>query len=274
MMRGRTVLLTGATGGIGAAIAARLAAQGARLLLVARSSVELQALRDRLPRAVAPHVTIPADIASNEGRSAIQHAVASLGAPLFALVHAAGISAFALLPDTEASDIEAQMSVNAVAPILLTRDLLSRLDPAGARILSIGSSFGGIGYPGFTAYCASKFALRGFTEALRRELGDSAVQVAHLAPRATQTPINSPAVCAMNRALGNAMDPPDLVARQVERMLLARRMRNRAIGWPERLFLRINAVLPALVDGALRKQLPAIKRFATVPHHPWRRSVP
>jgi hypothetical protein len=89
------------------------------------------------------------------------------------------------------------------------------------------------------------------------------VQVAHLAPRATRTAINSPAVCAMNQALGNAMDPPDLVAQQVERMLLARRMRNRAIGWPERLFLRINAVLPTLVDGALRKQLPEIKHFAT-----------
>lgn len=263
MMRGRIVLLTGASGGIGASIAERLAAQGARLVLVARSTTPLEALRDRLPNAAAAHVAIAADITAAAGRDAIEQAVAALGEPLFALVHAAGISRFALLPDTTDGDVEAQMVTNAVAPILLTRRLLSRLDPGGARILIIGSSFGGIGYPGFSAYCASKFALRGFAEALRRELGDSAVQVAHLAPRATRTAINSPAVCAMNQALGNAMDPPDLVAQQVERMLLARRMRNRAIGWPERLFLRINAVLPTLVDGALRKQLPEIKHFAT-----------
>ena len=74
---------------------------------------------------------------------------------------------------------------------------------------------------------------------------------------------------AMNDALGNAVDPPERVAASVEAMLLAPTMRDRAIGWPERLFLRINAVFPALVDGALRKQLAAIKRFAALPStHP------
>ncbi|MBK8286254.1 MAG: SDR family oxidoreductase [Ahniella sp.] len=224
------------------------------------------------PRPIAggrePHLAVAADIASVEGRALIRDAVAKLGEPLFALIHAAGISRFSLLSDTPSGDVEAQMTVNAVAPILLTQRLLPLLDPKGARILTIGSSFGTIGYPGFSAYCASKFALRGFTEALRRELGDSQIQVAHLAPRATQTSINSAAVCAMNQELGNTMDPPEVVAAQVERMLRARRMNNRAIGWPERLFLRINALVPALVDGALRKQLPAIKRFAAVRPHP------
>ena len=265
MMRDRIILLTGASGGIGAAIATRLASQGARLILVARSEPALHLLRERLPRAAEAHVVVAADIASAEGRAAIEKAVVALGRPLFALVHAAGVSRFALLSDMPAADIEMQLAVNAVAPILLTQNLLPRLDPNGARILAIGSSFGGIGYPGFSSYCASKFALRGFVEALRRELGDSAVQVAYLAPRATRTSINSPAVCAMNEALGNAMDPPDRVACQVERMLRARTMRNRAIGWPERLFLRLNALFPALIDGALRKQLAAIKRFAAVP---------
>jgi len=268
MMRGRTILITGASGGIGAAIAERLAAQGARLLLVARSALPLANLRDGLPVTTAPHLAIAADIATVDGRAVIREAVSTLGEPLFAMIHAAGISRFSLLTDTPSGDVESQMTVNAVAPILLTQRLLPLLDPAGARIITIGSSFGGIGYPGFAAYCASKFALRGFTEALRRELGDGNIQVAHLAPRATATTINSPAVCAMNQELGNTMDPPEIVAVQVEKMLRAPKMRSRAIGWPERLFLRINAVLPALVDSALRKQLPAIKRFATAGLHP------
>lgn len=267
MMRGRSILLTGATGGIGTAIAARLAARGARLLLVARSGAALDAMRTSLPQAFAPHLAIAADIASGEGRARIEEVAAGLDSPLFALVHAAGISRFGLLSDMPPDDIQALMTVNALAPILLTQALLPRFDPRGARILSIGSSLGGIGFPGYAAYCASKFALRGFSEALRRELGDSTIQIAHLAPRATRTAINTAAVCAMNQALGHAVDPPGRVASQVERMLLARRMRNSAIGWPERLFLRINALLPGVVDGALHRQLPAIKRFATA-HSP------
>jgi short-subunit dehydrogenase len=262
-VEGRVVLLTGASGGIGAAIARRLAAHGARMLLVGRSAPTLQAVRDTLDTASGPHGVIVADIATAGGREALRSALVQLGRPLDALINGAGVSRFALLADSAPADVEAQISTNLTAPILVTRLALPFLDRAGGRVVNIGSSFGGIGYPGFSTYCASKFALRGFTEALRRELGDGALQVAYLAPRATRTALNSDAVCAMNDALGNTMDPPELVAAMVERMLLAPRMRDRAMGWPERLFLRINALFPALVDGALRKQLAAIKRFAT-----------
>lgn len=256
----RNVLLTGASGGIGAAIAHRLAGEGARLWLVGRNADTLERLRSALP-AAASHRAVIADLASNEGRDFLARTLEADGSPLDALVHAAGISRFAWLADTPPDALEAQFATNLVAPVLLTQRLLPRLAPRG-RILFLGSSFGGIGYPGFSAYCASKFALRGFTEALRRELADTGVQVAYLAPRATRTALNSPAVCAMNDALGNATDPPERVADAVARMLAAPRMCDRALGWPERLFLRLNAVFPALVDGALRKQLPAIKRFA------------
>lgn len=261
-LQGSFIVLTGASGGIGAAIARRLARRGARLLLVGRSTPALEALRQSLPDPTAAHGVLAADLATTAGRESLRAVLALERRPVDALVNALGVSHFALLGDAPADEIEAQIETNVTAPILVTRLLLARLAPH-ARILNIGSSFGGIGYPGFSTYCASKFALRGFTEALRRELADSGVQVACLAPRATRTALNSPSVVALNQALGNATDPPELVAAAVERMLLARRMRDRAIGWPERLFLRINALFPALVDGALRKQLPAIKRFAT-----------
>lgn len=267
-LSGRTVLLTGASGGIGEAIARRLARSGARLMLVGRSPATLQALRDTLDTTGGPHIVVVADIATAVGRNAMHDALQQLRAPLDALVNGAGVSRFSLLADSSPADIEAQIATNLTAPILITRLLLPFLQHAG-RIVNIGSSFGGIGYPGFSTYCASKFALRGFTEALRRELGDGTLQVACLAPRATRTALNSAAVCAMNEELGNTMDPPELVAAMVERMLLEPRMRDRAMGWPERFFLRINALFPALVDGALRKQLAAIKRFAaTVPAAP------
>jgi short-subunit dehydrogenase len=258
----RTILLTGAGGGIGGAVATRLAAAGARLLLVSRSPAKLAALHAMLPSRPS-HQTLAADIATAAGRAALRSMLAGNGRPLHALVNAAGVSRFGWLAQMPPGEVEAQLATNITAPILLAQLALPFLDPQHGRILNIGSVFGGIGHPGFSAYCASKFALRGFTEALRRELADGAIQVAYLAPRATRTPMNSPAVNEMNAALGIAMDPPERVAAQVERMLRARRMRDAAIGWPERLFLRINAVCPWLVDAALRRQLGAVKRHAT-----------
>ena len=256
------ILLTGANGGIGSAIARRLAAAGAQLLLVGRSEIRLAVLIASLPCHGKPHVAVHADITTAEGRAAIERALEVAKQPLDALINCAGISQFGLLADTRPEAIERMLATNVSAPILLTQIGLRHLHPEAGRIINVGSTFGGIGYPGFSGYCASKYALRGFTEALRRELADAPLQVAYLAPRATRTALNSDAVCAMNESLGNAMDSPERVAGEVELMLRAKRMRNRAIGWPERLFLRVNALLPSLVDGALRKPLARIKEFA------------
>jgi short-subunit dehydrogenase len=125
----------------------------------------------------------------------------------------------------------------------------------------MGSVFGAIGYPGYAVYSATKFGLRGFTEALRRELAASNVSVHYLAPRATRTRINSSAVERMNTELGVAMDDPERVAQAVCR-LLVKQQAAAVIGWPEKLFVRINALLPRAVDGAIRKQLPTIERYA------------
>ena len=103
--------------------------------------------------------------------------------------------------------------------------------------------------------------MRGFTEALRRELADTSVRVHYVAPRATRTGINTSAVERMNEELGVAMDPPELVAKAVCDMLAGGRA-EAVLGWPEKFFARVNGVLPRLVDGALRKQLPVIRRYA------------
>lgn len=144
----------------------------------------------------------------------------------------------------------------------LTHRLLPLLRQQGrALVVNLGSTFGSIGYPGFTAYCASKFALRGFSEALRRELADTLVKVLYFAPRATQTGMNGAQVVAMNDELNVAMDDPHSVALQLL-AAIRREEEERYLGWPEKLFVRLNSLLPRLVDQALRKQLPIIQRFA------------
>ena len=128
-------------------------------------------------------------------------------------------------------------------------------------VVNLGSTFGSIGYPGFSAYCASKFALRGFSEALRRELADTEMKVLYIAPRATRTSMNSAQVVAMNDELNVAMDDPLEVADQVAQAIIRER-EELYLGWPEKLFVRLNSLLPRVVDQALRKQLPIIQRFA------------
>lgn len=261
-LNGKLILLTGATGGIGQAIARRLAAQGARLILVGRSTQNLNKLARELKVLANEGFILQADITHNTGRETIRTALLALQEPLDVLINCAGVNLFGMLEDNEPEAIEQLINTNITASILLTRLTLPFLNKKTGRILNIGSSFGSLGYPGFSVYCASKFALRGFTEALRRELSDGNIQIAHLAPRATNTSLNSDAVCAMNREMGTAMDEPDLVAAQVEAMLSANIMRDRNMGWPERLFLRINSIFPRIIDQALGKQLSIIRRYA------------
>jgi short-subunit dehydrogenase len=263
-LKGKIFLVTGATGGIGKAIAQRLLVQGARLIVVGRSREKLHALESALHISARGGFSIPADITTHEGREMIRSALDSLSQPLDGLINCAGVTAFGMLADSRAADIEALIATNIMAPILLTRMVLPYLNKNQARLINVGSSFGALGFPGFSAYCASKFALRGFSEALRRELSDTTIQVAYLAPRATNTELNTDAVSAMNRELGNRVDQPERVARKVEKMLLMKRMSDSSIGWPERFFLWINSIFPRSVDLALSKQLPVIRRYAKV----------
>ncbi|MEJ2256018.1 MAG: SDR family oxidoreductase [Woeseiaceae bacterium] len=256
----KTVVLTGATGGIGRAIARQLDAAGARLILVGRNAERLAALQ----RELEPdrHRIVRADLSTAEGRDAVLESAFATGIDL--LINNAGTNEFELFRSQSAASIRDLVEINLLSPILICRALLPILESRPvAGIVNIGSTFGSIGYPGFSAYSASKFGLRGFTEALRRELDDSSVRVSYVAPRATKTELNSDAVVAMNAELGTAMDDPDLVATQVLRTIRGTTRSDRYIGWPEKLFVRINALLPGLVDNSLRKQLPVIRRFAT-----------
>lgn len=256
------VVLTGASGGIGRAIAQRLDAAGARLLLVGRNEEKLGRLMTELEG--NSHVAVVADIGSQEGRRHLQQQCELLvpdGISL--LVNCAGVNDFGLFEDQSQATIAETIGINLISPMLICQDLLPMLRRRGeAQIVNIGSTFGSIGYPGFSAYCASKFGLRGFTESLRRELADTGIQVSYIAPRATQTDLNSDRIVAMNNELGTVMDSPALVADQVMRVINKRSRIDQYLGWPEKLFVKINALLPALVDSSLRKQLPIIRRFA------------
>jgi short-subunit dehydrogenase len=249
-------VLTGASGGIGRAIAAALAPRCDDLVLVGRDAARLGEAAAACGSAAR---ILPADLATAAGRDAI---AAAAGYPNL-LINNAGENDFAWLAGQSDATLARILETNALVPMQLTRRLLPLLQRASASwIVNVGSIFGYLGYPGHAAYSASKFALRGFSEALRRELADGPVRVIYFAPRATRTPMNPPALCALNAELGVAMDEPAAVAAELLRAL-ERPGRERLLGMPERLLARINQLLPGLVDRALRRQLPAIRRHST-----------
>lgn len=251
-------LITGATGGIGQAVVEGLCRQDAHLLVAGRNVDSLQNLARRFPGQIE---VVQADMGTAAGRDAVLGAAMRFGG-LNCLINAAGVNRFGLLEQHDEGAIAEIIGLNVTSTLQLTRRLLPELlRQEQALIVNLGSTFGSIGYPGFTAYCASKFALRGFSEALRRELADTRVNVLYIAPRAARTAMNEAHVVALNKELNVAMDDPHVVATAVVNALRSER-REIFLGWPEKLFVRLNSLLPRLVDQALRKQLPVIKRFA------------
>ena len=238
-------ILTGASGGLGRAIAAALGPRCEELLLVGRDAARLA----QTAALAGPCVrTLVADLTTAQGRAAVAPARCNL------LINNAGAGDFAWLAGQSDAALERIVEINVLAPMLLTRRLLPQLErEPRAWIVNVGSIMGYLGYPGHAAYCASKFALRGFSEALRRELADTRVRVMYLAPRTTRTAMNGAALDALNAELGNAADAPETVSLELM-SLLEKPAAERLIGMPEALFARLNQLAPALIDAALRRQ--------------------
>ena len=270
MLKDKTVLLTGATGGIGKEVATLLAAEGANLILVDINSSSLEQLARAIDGAGGRNIrVVRSDLAAGRDRDVLAGLICDDYPRLDVLINCAGINEFALFSDLTEDQVEKMINVNITAPILLTRMLLPMLAKSErGQIVNFGSTFGSIGYPGFVTYSATKFAMRGFSEALRRELARTRISVSYIAPRATRTAINSGPVYAMNAALGVKMDEPRSVAREVLAVVKAGRPVNKYLGWPEKLFVRINQLLPGLVDGSLRRQLDTIVHYAGASRKP------
>jgi len=260
---GARVLLTGASGGIGIEILRQLLQRGARVAAVSNDNRPIRQDSIALATDSRRLLLIEGDLTDAAFRISAVEAAGQWGdGGIDILINAAGAADFALLEHQAARGIEFITQLNLVAPMDLTRLALPLLASAPqALIVNLGSVFGAIGYPGNAVYSATKFGLRGFSEALGRELADTSIGLLYLAPRATRTPLNPPAVNELNEKLGNKVDEPTVVAGLILRSI-ARSRGEVTFGWPERLFVRVNALLPRLVDGAIVSKLAVIKHLA------------
>lgn len=250
-------LLTGATGGIGGALALSLAMEGCPLLLQGRNRARLLSLQRQLDAAHGIEVdSVVADLTTEEGLCRVRDAATSFGVE--GLINNAGVNQFGSFAQ---ADIENLIGLNVLATMKLTQAMLPHLEsvPAG-QVINIGSAFGAIGYPGYVAYCAAKHAIKGFSEALARELSGSSVSVTYVSPRATRTEMNSVGVNSMNNELGVSMDSPERVAKEITAAIKSQ-VRRHQVGWQEKLQAKLNGLAPGLVDVAIASQLPTIRIY-------------
>ncbi len=257
------VLITGASGGIGRHIATELAQKGARLSLVSLRHEELLEQQAMLKEAGYTDVHIvSADLTTADGRQRAAEETRNTLGGIDLLINNAGVVDFHEFSNQDPAMIDRIYQINLIAPIQMAREVLpGMLEQGSGKIVNVGSTFGSIGFAYFTAYSGSKFGLRGFSESLRREIDGSGVDLCYVAPRAVKTPANSDAVYHMAEATNMNMDEPDEVARFIVESIIKDKS-NAYYGWPEKLFVRINALLPGLVDGALRKQNRVMAQFA------------
>jgi short-subunit dehydrogenase len=209
---GRTVLVTGASSGIGAVLAERLAGRGAVVGLVARRQDRLAEVLDRCRRSSPDSRMWVADLGDLDRAEAVAlEADDELGG-LDVVVHNAAVPKRRRVTSLTAGEVEDVMRVNFLSPVRMTLALLPRLVERGAGVIVNVSSLGGrLGIPTEAAYSASKFALCGWSESLAQDLSGTGVQVRLILPGAIATeiwdqPDNDPPL------YDGPLEPPEPVA--------------------------------------------------------------
>ena len=270
--RQRAVVVTGASSGIGEACALRLDGLGFRVFAGVRRQQDSDALRRKGSERLAPVMFDVTDPLSAQSASD-SVAAATGGVGLAGLVNNAGTAVAAPLEFLPLGELRKQLEVNVVGQIAVTQAFLPLLRQGSGRIVNIGSVSGRIASPLLGAYTASKFAMEGLTDTLRRELSPWGVAVSIVEPGRIATPIwekslkvadelldalprralelYGPAIEEVRRGALEAARwgaPPEKVARAVEHALTAKRPRTR---YPVGLDARLGALLVRLLPDPL-----------------------
>jgi len=193
-LRGGTAVITGAASGIGAALAADLAARGCNLALADVNAAGLQTVAARA-RAMGVKVSEHTlDVADKAAVAALPDAILKENGSVTILVNNAGVALGGTFEQVPPEDFEWMFGINFWGVVYMTRAFLPVLRRAEtAQIVNLSSLFGIVAPPGQVAYSASKFAVRGFSEALRHELEGSSIGVTVVHPGGVRTSVDASA---------------------------------------------------------------------------------
>ncbi len=246
VLRGQLALITGASSGIGAATARRLAGLGMRVALVARRTERLNALAAQIEAAGGQAQVITADLAQPADRAAL----AELAPQTAVLINNAGLGWYGYYAEMPAELVREMLQVNLVAVAELTHIFLPAMKKrASGHIINISSVAGGLPEQGIVLYSATKAFMDAFTTALHRELRGTPVHAglvcpgpvaSEFYPRAAQQPNGRPVPAEQLAA------PPEQVAEAVVRLLVRPRRRIYVPGW-----LRLSRWVEPLFGGLI-----------------------
>jgi NAD(P)-dependent dehydrogenase (short-subunit alcohol dehydrogenase family) len=197
-LEGKAALVTGASRGLGAALAVELARRGAKVVLVARGKEELVAVADRITKDGGVAHALPADVGDKEATYAIAGAAAALVGPIDILVHNAstlGPVPLRLLLDTECEDLGRALEVNVVGPFRLTKAIAGGMAlRGGGLVVHVSSDAATNAYPRWGAYGVSKAALDHLSRSWAAELEGTGVRVLSIDPGEMNTKMHAEAV--------------------------------------------------------------------------------
>ena len=267
----QVVVITGASSGIGQALALRLAREGAWLALAARNAERLEALAEDCQQAGGRALPMPTDVGSEDRcRTLIQRTVAAFGG-VDMLINNAGMAVGGKLEELPDLCLFKQvMEVNFYGAVYCTFYALPYLKLSRGRLVNISSLGGKLAIPFNTPYCSSKFAVQGFSDSLRMELAESGVSVTVISPYWVVTEFHERMLNKHGqprRPRGRAVYTPKMMtAEECAAITIdaARRRRREVVMGPGRLVLWLQLLVPGLVDRLTVERFlrPAVQRVA------------
>ncbi len=256
-LRGLRLLITGASGGIGRALAEQAAAAGARVALTARSQDKLDELASALAARGADAVAVAADVTAEVDRARLLERVVERFDGLDVLINNAGVGSWGHFSGSTEEVLRQVMEVNFFAPAELIRVAVPVLtrgrQPA---IVNVASMCGRRGMPAWPEYSASKFALCGLTESLRGEMARFDIDVLLIVPGLTRSGLSQHLLRSEGKAridFESGM-PPEEVARTALRAL-ERNWTETVVGRDARWMLRMNRFFPRLLDRLIGRRI-------------------
>jgi hypothetical protein len=263
--RNRTVLVTGASSGIGREVALAFAAAGANVVLVARRAKVLAAVASEARKLGAKALAIPTDVTKPASVAAcFARAVKRFGT-VDVVVNNAGVMIPSKVEETKDVDLQAMLDVNLFGAMHVMQQAMKVMRAQGrGHIVNVASLAGRRGFSPLGGYCATKFALVGLTEALRLEVGTDDIHVALVMPGVVDTPLatNAQRDPLVNMSWPEQLNmPPSWV---VQCIFLAIRFRLTEIAVPPgtALLEKLAALAPGTTDSLLRGVLGIAQRAA------------
>lgn len=217
MYQGKTVWITGASSGIGEALAKAFAARGAKVVLSARREDELERVRQACIEhnpAESGHLVLPLDVTDYDALPAAVETVKTRCGRIDVLINNAGIGQRSLCVETDMDVYRRLMDVDVLGQIALTREVLPLMISQGSGQVAVTASVAGkVGVPYRTGYCAAKHAMMGFFDALRGEVAQHGISVHTIVPGYIRTNISVSALQGdgsemgyMDKAIAGGMD--------------------------------------------------------------------